>query len=114
MRQLISIAAVVAAVLAGMVAAQAAGLDIFGALAHWTDEIFRYDVGADNSGYDGPASDSAVNPEVYSDFKYALDASGIDESFAPSWIPDGFGLDGEIELQRRLYIYCIRFLYKFG
>lgn len=43
-------AAVLAACLfAGMIAAQAAGVDVFGAVARWTDSLFRFDAGADET-----------------------------------------------------------------
>lgn len=61
-----------------MVGAQAAGTDVFGALARWTDETFHF------LPVPSPEEDS---------LKTALRQQGIPEELAPSWLPDGFELD---------------------
>ena len=69
------VAAVVAIVFATMVAAQAMGVDVFGALARWTDDIFRFEPSA-----------SSVNPELTE----ALDTYHMDADLMPVWSPEGF------------------------
>lgn len=61
-----------------MVGAQAAGTDVFGALARWTDETFHF------LPVPSPEEDS---------LKTALRQQGIPEELAPSWLPDGFILE---------------------
>lgn len=61
-----------------MVGAQAAGTNIFGALARWTDETFRF--------LPSPSSEE-------DSFRIALRQQGIPEELAPSWLPDGFILE---------------------
>lgn len=61
-----------------MVGAQAAGTDVFGALARWTDETFHF------LPIPSPEEDS---------LKTALRQQGIPEELVPSWLPDGFVLE---------------------
>lgn len=57
-----------------MVGVQATGLNVFGALAEWTDEFFHF----------VPA------PSDRDRIKNALKEQGIPEELAPAWIPEGF------------------------
>ena len=92
---------VVAAIVAvfTMFCAQAAGIDVFGAIGRWTEETFRFAAPA------GPAT-SAVSAvpvdidgvliyevEQYPTLQDAFDAHSISEPLAPSWIPEGYVLD---------------------
>lgn len=87
------LAAVLAAVvlLAGMITAQAMGLDIFGVLARWTDEEFQF---VDTSGPSGQAQGQprpAVNEEVFFDsLEDAFTAYGITTPLLPTWLPEGY------------------------
>ena len=67
-----------------MVSVQAAGIDVFGHLAQWTDEIFHFVV---------PSSES-THSEYYAPFQEALRAHEIPAELAPSWYPEGFRTDG--------------------
>ena len=82
-----------------MFCAQAAGIDVFGAIGRWTEETFRFAAPA------GPAT-SAVSAvpvdidgvliyevEQYPTLQDAFDAHSISEPLAPSWIPEGYVLD---------------------
>lgn len=69
------VVAVVAIVFATMVVAQAMGVDVFGALARWTDDIFRFEPSA-----------ASVNPELTE----ALDTYHMDAGLMPTWSPEGF------------------------
>ena len=93
-------AAVVACMFAIMVTVQAAGVDIFGAMARWTEDIFSFGQIAPNSKVsDGPAKETAgsemegPDPDrVFSSLQEALDAYGITEVHEPAWLPEGYAL----------------------
>lgn len=90
------IAAITAVAMLGvMVIAQAAGVDVFGAIARWTDESFslgtiRYKSGADVDFEH--LSPENPDPAEYFSIQEALDAYGITEVAEPTWIPDGLVL----------------------
>ena len=68
----------------GMVVAQAAGWDVFGAVGRWTDDVFSF--GAIRS-------DGALDVDADGEFtslQAALDAYGITEVSEPTWFPDGY------------------------
>lgn len=81
----------------GMVAAQASGVDVFGAIARWTDEVFSLgsinsesaDDGDDDSSL-GNRANAVNDAEHYETLQEALDAYGITEFREPTWIPDGY------------------------
>lgn len=81
----------------GMVAAQASGVDVFGAIARWTDDIFSLgainsestDDGDDNSSL-GNSANAVNDAEHYETLQEALDAYGITEFREPTWIPEGY------------------------
>lgn len=81
----------------GMVVAQASGVDVFGAIARWTDEVFSLGAiqseGADDGGGNPDLEDIAniVNADIaYKSLQEALDDCGITEVREPTWIPDGY------------------------
>lgn len=94
LRRLAVLAAVLAALVLGSMAAQAAGLDVFGTIARWTDETFRFmSAGSDDtSGSDGSQSGQEDADPYYS----ALQAIGMDGLF-PTWHLDGF-TSGNLEI----------------
>lgn len=63
-----------------LVAAQAAGLDVFGAMARWTGETFHF-IATPTNNHDVEALCSA------------LDEQGISAEYTPTWLPDGFVAD---------------------
>lgn len=75
----------VAAVFGGMVVAQASGIDVFGTLGRWTEDIFRFEPSNDVGG----GTDSSIGDgfQEYSIICDALASIGIDESLAPTWLP---------------------------
>lgn len=86
--------------MSGMVVAQAAGVDVFGAIARWTDEVFslgtiRSDGATDRTS--GIASeDDAIgssNKTNYVSLQEALDDYGITEFSEPTWIPEGYAFE---------------------
>ena len=101
------IAAITITVMLGIMAvAQAAGVDVFGAVARWTDEVFslgtiRYqsavDVTNDTAATvppQAPADEKPLINSEYTSIQDALDACGITEVAAPTWIPEGYSFDG--------------------
>ena len=75
-RGLTTAAAVVALLFALMLGVQASGHDIFGALAQWSDEIFRF--GASNQS------------KYYDMFLEELGKNDIPKNYVPTQFPDGF------------------------
>ena len=89
LRQLaILAAALIACLLGGMVVAQAAGVNVWGTIARWTDETFRFvSVGASSSG----AAD-----EDMEQLRSSLREWGMAD-WLPAWHPDGF-VPGDLEV----------------
>lgn len=76
-KQLIAVAAAVAAAIALMLTVQAAGVDVFGAVANWTDDVFSFTwVGRG----------TPERPE----WAEALIEQGVDANLIPTEIPDGY------------------------
>ena len=97
-------AAALALVVVGLFTAQAAGWDILGGLPQWNDEIFTFgnlepenpvDVeeteDIDTVSPDQQQESETIMPEVleYDTLQEALDACGITEVKAPTWLPEG-------------------------
>ena len=76
-KRLVPIAAIIAALLAGMFTAQAAGIDIRGVIARWTDDVFYFE-------------GSATETNHQSEWAENLIAHGLEASLIPTWIPEGF------------------------
>lgn len=78
-----AMAAAIALCLALMVGAQAAGADVFGALARWTDDTFHFETWSAEPTYCEALHDTIQ--EVF-------DTQGIVGEFAPTWYPDGYDI----------------------
>lgn len=76
LRRCAAVAAIIGLFMVLLVAAQAAGLDVFGSMARWTDETFHFMV--------APAGDETA------ELRAALREQGIPEAYAPTWVPEGF------------------------
>lgn len=81
-KRLIAVVAAVAAAIALMLTAQAAGVDVFGTIAHWTDDVFSITWGGRGT---------PEQPE----WAEALIEQGIDANLIPATIPDGY-IAGEL------------------
>ena len=97
-RTVLVAAAAVACMLAVMVTAQAAGVDVFGAMARWTEDIFSFgQIVPDSQVSDDPAQETAgqeteaPNAE-FTSLQEAFDAYGMTEIHEPSWLPEGYAL----------------------
>lgn len=78
-RLAVTVAAAMGVLFALMIGAQAAGLDVFGSLARWTDEQFWL----------VPSSGEGTS-EYHQIFQDALAAQELPVELAPSWYPEGF------------------------
>ncbi len=76
LRPVVLIAAAIGVFMSLLVVAQAAGLDVFGAMARWTNETFHF---VTTSADDETAA-----------LRAALEEQDIPASYAPTWIPAGF------------------------
>ena len=88
----LSAAAAAAAVLASLVAVQAAGVDVFGAIARWTDETFSFSSAGSRRQTDELPAVELDGPVAYASLQQALDTYGVTEVAAPTWIPEEFRL----------------------
>lgn len=86
--------------LLGSVAAQAFGLNVFGAIARWSAETFQM------RSEEIPYATIRTNPlkkgeeASYETLEEAVDAFGITEPIAPRWIPERFTLEEVTALYR--------------
>ena len=84
----------------GMVAAQASGVDVFGAIARWTDNIFSLGTiiteGAGDGSGDSRSGNRINDAEPYETLQEALDAYGITEFREPTCVPDGYTFENVV------------------
>ena len=81
--------AAVIAVLASLLCAQAAGFDVFGVIGRWTHQNFKFE--RDHAaGEAAPPAASQTSYTSYATLQEAMDAYGIQEALAPTWIPEGY------------------------
>lgn len=84
--------AILATILIGMVAVQAAGVNVFGGLARWSEETFHF-ASTSEKVHSGADQNTTRNPEqtaFYDEIKKAVKQCGITEELTPTWYPDGF------------------------
>lgn len=103
--------------------AQAAGVDVFGALARWTDDTFHFEPVHEASerdstdlGWKGSAGvssgDSAQGEIIPADsVQEVLDQFCITEVTAPSWIPQGYTLKEVSVLAEEPYMFMLAATY---
>lgn len=78
------VAATISILFATMVAAQAAGLDVWGAIARWTDETFRFTFQGDKATSSWMDGQEELNDSAFG-------------AILPSWMPEGYTVE-EIQL----------------
>lgn len=89
-------AAAMGCMFAIMVTAQASGVDVFGAMAQWTQDVFSFKQTLPNTGVaDIPNEDNAIGSEKqsFASLQEALDAYGMTQVHEPTQLPDGFVMD---------------------
>lgn len=90
---------IVAALLAVLLAsaAQAAGIDVVGTIARWTESVFSFGTvqsGNDSSHYPSVSNQVPADvPEEYQELVTELQKRGIEEYTIPTYIPEGFQAD---------------------
>ena len=84
---LIIAAVVVALILAGMCTAGALGVDVWGAVATWTGDVFGFALPAEPEESPVQSPDSL---ESYNDLHSALDAYGVAGKILPTYLPEGY------------------------
>lgn len=89
-------AAAVVCMFAIMVTAQAAGIDVFGAMARWTEDIFSFGQIPPDSVVSDNLNGEAAGQEFFS-LQEAFDVYGMTEVHEPTWLPDGYAL-GELDV----------------
>ena len=91
LRKVALVAAIAATLLAGMVVAQAAGLDVFGRLARWTDEIFQFT--PYNTGTAATDQNSSGESDgIHEILQAEVSDCGISGPAVPTHFPDGYTL----------------------
>ena len=65
-----------------MVVAQAAGLDVWGMFAHWTEETFQFQ--------GSTAEAQAKHRDYYEQIQTEVEKCGIEEDIVPTWYPEGY------------------------
>ena len=97
-RMAVVAAVAIACMFAVMVTAQATGVDVFGAMARWTEDVFSFGrIVPDSQVSDDPAQETAVqktetpNAE-FASLQEAFDAYGMTEVHEPGWLPEGYTL----------------------
>ena len=91
-------AVAIACMFAIMVTAQAAGVDVFGAMARWTQDVFSFGrIAPDSQVSDDPTQEmkgqgAEVPSTGFASLQEAFDAYGMTEVHEPAWLPDGYAL----------------------
>ena len=91
-RTVLVAAAAIACMLAVMVTVQAAGVDIFGAMARWTEDIFSFGRISPDSVVSDKLNTGTAGQE-FSSLQEALDAYSLTEVHEPTWLPDKYVLE---------------------
>ena len=101
-RACITVAATVALLFTILVGAQASGIDVFGALAHWTESAFSFGPIQSGQGVETQSaagqevnisSDPSELPTEYQELWTELKGLGINSLMFPTYIPDGFQVE---------------------
>lgn len=77
-RVIVSLAAAVGILFILLIGAQASGVDVFGPLAQWTNEVFHF----------GKAPNK--DAEIFNMINQTLEKEGFPEGLIPTWYPEGF------------------------
>ena len=92
-RKLTILAATLVFLIASLLTVQASGVDIFGAIVRWTEELFSFGRTEETRSLvvDGKWPEIDLNKNQQStSLQDALDFYGVTEVFEPRWIPDEF------------------------
>lgn len=90
-RKITTVAAAIAIVFLMMVSVQAAGLDVFGAIGRWTDNVFHFESRSELE-TDQVSSIKNQRLTAMSEIRKILVLHDFPLDLAPTWLPDGFSL----------------------
>lgn len=92
--RLASIAAAIALLIGLMtVTAYAMGYDLWGVIAQWTKDTFTFVSVSKVNDAEESHTNTTLNDGEYTDLQAALDAYGVTEKLAPTWVPEGFSVE---------------------
>lgn len=97
-RKILIVAAVLVLMFGSMLTAQAAGLDVFGAIGRWTEEKFHFEI--------SPTSEDGTTDYT---FREASRERGLPQNLIPTWYPKGFESSEPIDDSIENYVdsvYC--------
>ena len=97
-RKILIVAAVLVLMFGSMLTAQAAGLDVFGAIGRWTEEKFHFEI--------SPTSEDGTTDYT---FREASREKGLPQNLIPTWYPKGFESSEPIDDSIENYVdsvYC--------
>lgn len=97
-RKVLVVAAVLVLMFGSMLTAQAAGLDVFGAIGRWTEEKFHFEI--------SPTSEDGTTDYT---FREASREKGLPQNLIPTWYPKGFESSEPIDDSIENYVdsvYC--------
>ncbi len=117
LRTALTAAVLAVCILGCMVVAQAAGLDVFGAIARWTESTFSLGSIRSEGAKEEPSGGAVIvqtNASTeklgYHSLQEILDAYNVTEVSAPTWIPEGYTFDQvdvtHLDDPEWLYIYA--------
>lgn len=89
LRMTLRVALAAAFVCSCLMMAQASGIDLWGTVARWTDDGFRFQLVEDNT------------PQWYDDYWTDLEVVGIEEDQLPTWLPQDYAVDA-IQVSKKL------------
>ena len=95
-RKVLIVAAVLVLMFGGMLTAQAAGVDVFGAIGRWTEEKFHFE----------------FSTQETKDNQTTIAGSKVPEYLLPTWIPSGFKTTGPQVDMIEDYIDSISYVYE--
>lgn len=89
LRMTLRVALAAAFVFSCLMMAQASGIDLWGTVARWTDDGFRFQLVENNT------------PQWYDDYWTDLEVVGIEEDQLPTWLPQDYAVDA-IQVSKKL------------
>lgn len=92
LKKAVMVAAIIAAFFGVMVVAQAAGMDVFGTLARWTEETFHFQTGTAQMALPA-APPEDIQDEYYNTIQAEVEKCGISRPVVPTQYPIGYTLE---------------------
>lgn len=89
LRMTLRVALAAAFLFSCLMMAQASGLDLWGTVARWTDDGFRFQLVEDRT------------PQWYDDYWTDLEVVGLEEEQLPTWLPQDYAVDA-IQVSKKL------------